>query len=219
MQQSVNETLTHCSCSGSSCHAQQQNSRIRLLQIITVTWMTIECGVSLFSAQRAHSPLLLAFGTDSFVELLSGGVVLWNALHFGQSRWSLSEQRAGKINGVLLFVLAATVVTISALSFIATEKPETSFLGMGITVAALLVMPLLSIYKRKAAVETGNVALAADSVQSATCAYLALITLAGLAVNALFHVPWIDSVAALGAVPILVVEGRRALRGESCGCC
>lgn len=219
MQQSANETLEHCSCSGETCRSQQQNSQIRILQIVTIAWMLMECGVSLFSAQRAHSPLLLAFGSDSLVELLSAGVVLWNALHIGETRWALSEQRAGRINGLLLFVLAAIVTGIALLSLFSSTKPETSFLGLIIAIAALLVMPILSLCKRNIAEQTGNIALAADSVQSATCAYLALITLGGLAVNAFFHIPWIDSVAALGAVPILIVEGRRALRGESCGCC
>jgi hypothetical protein len=56
-------------------------------------------------------------------------------------------------------------------------------------------------------------------VQSATCAYLAGITLAGLAINAVFHIAWIDSLAALAAVPILLWEGRSAWRGHTCACC
>jgi len=56
-------------------------------------------------------------------------------------------------------------------------------------------------------------------VQSATFAYLAAVTLAGLAINAIWHIHWVDSAAALLALPILVIEGRRALRSESCGCC
>jgi divalent metal cation (Fe/Co/Zn/Cd) transporter len=73
--------------------------------------------------------------------------------------------------------------------------------------------------KRKTARQTNDQALAADSVQSATCAYLAAITLMELATNAFWHIHWVDSAAALLALPILIVEGRRALRGESCGCC
>ena len=42
-----------------------------------------------------------------------------------------------------------------------------------------MVMPILSKAKRKAAFEADNRALAADAVQSATCAYLAAISLAG----------------------------------------
>ena len=63
-----------------------------------------------------------------------------------------------------------------------------------------------------------NRALAADAAQSATCAYLAAVTLAGLAAYAVWRVAWVDTAAALIAVPIIVVEGRRAWRGEGCGC-
>ncbi|WP_051979159.1 hypothetical protein [Edaphobacter aggregans] len=66
--------------------------------------------------------------------------------------------------------------------------------------------------------DTNSPVLSADAVQSATRAYLAALTIAGLAINALFHIHWVDSVAALAAVPILIIEGRRAMRGEGCGC-
>ena len=55
--------------------------------------------------------------------------------------------------------------------------------------------------------------LAADAVQSATCAYLALITLAGLAANAAFHIPWVDSLAALVAVRSSFMKGDRPGKG------
>jgi hypothetical protein len=53
-------------------------------------------------------------------------------------------------------------------------------------------------------------------VQSATCAYLAGITLAGLFLNALLHIRWIDPAAALVAVPVICLEGKKALQGEEC---
>ena len=90
---------------------------------------------------------------------------------------------------------------------------------MAITLAALVVMPVLAWAKRSTARQTNSRALAADAVQSATCAYLAAITLAGLAIIARWHIHWVDSAAALLALPILIVEGRRGLRGESCGSC
>jgi divalent metal cation (Fe/Co/Zn/Cd) transporter len=80
-------------------------------------------------------------------------------------------------------------------------------------------MPALAWLKRREARRTGNTALAADAVQSATCAYLAGVTLAGLTVNAIFHIPWFDYLAALLALPILLKEGRDTWRGKSCGCC
>jgi divalent metal cation (Fe/Co/Zn/Cd) transporter len=80
-------------------------------------------------------------------------------------------------------------------------------------------MPGLASFKRRTANVTGSRALGADAVQSATSAYLAAITLAGLDLNALFQIHSVDSAAALAALPILVIVGRRAMRGESCGCC
>ena len=41
------------------------------LQGITLAWMLVEFGVAAYAAATAHSPALLAFGSDSLVELLS----------------------------------------------------------------------------------------------------------------------------------------------------
>lgn len=185
------------------------------LQLITIGWMLLECIVSLVSAKAACSPSLLAFGSDSLVELLSATVVLLQFMPFVR----LNSVRASKAAGVLLYVLAGIVVLISVLGWITGARPETSLSGIGITAAALVVMPVLAWRKRSIARRTGNTALAADAVQSATCAYLAAITLAALAANAMLHVPWLDSAAALVAVPFLIKEAKAAMRGEGCACC
>jgi len=185
------------------------------LQGITLIWMLVECGLSLYAAAAAHSPALLAFGSDSFVELLSAGVVLLQFL----PQASISERKAARAAGALLFVLALVVCVMAIASLALRLRPETSRLGIGITLAALIVMPILAKLKREEAHRSNNAALAADAVQSATCAYLAVIAVAGLAINALFHISWFDSLAALMAIPLLLKEGRAAWQGEACGCC
>jgi divalent metal cation (Fe/Co/Zn/Cd) transporter len=87
-----------------------------------------------------------------------------------------------------------------------------------VTAIALVAMPALAWLKRREARRIDNRALAADATQSATCAYLAGVTLAGLVAFAVWQVRWVDTVAALAAVPIVIVEGRRAWRGEGCRC-
>jgi hypothetical protein len=185
------------------------------LQGVTLAWMLVEFGVSAYAAMTAHSPAMLAFGSDSLVELLSATVVLLQWI----PKISISERRAHRIAGVLLFVLASVVAVISVGSLAIRLRPETSPAGMGITIAALIAMPVLATLKRREARSSKNVALAADAVQSATCAYIALITLTGLAVNAAFHIVWFDPVAALVAIPILIKEGKSAWQGHGCGCC
>ena len=116
-------------------------------------------------------------------------------------------------------MLACVVAVSAALALTRGVHAETSFAGIAITSAALVGMPILARKKRAAARAINNRALAADAVQSDTCAYLAAVTLLGLGANAVFHISWVDSCAALVAIPILVIEGRRAMRGETCGCC
>ena len=185
------------------------------LQGITLAWMLVECGVSIYAAKAARSPALLAFGSDSFVELLSASLVLAQFI----PGVAIAERRTSRLAGGLLFLLALIVAATAVVSLALRVKPETSVAGMAITIAALIAMPWLAWLKRREARRSGNIALAADAVQSATCAYLALITLVGLAVNAVFHIAWMDSLAALVAVPILIKEGRSAWRGQGCGCC
>lgn len=198
-----------CACGAVSGKMKQH---IRRLQVITLLWMTAECVIALVAAWRARSPVLLAFGADSFVELMSALVVLLQFV----PRFALSEVRASRLAGILLFILAGVIVFASGFALWQDVHPETSWMGIGVAVAALIVMPMLSSAKRRAGRTTGNVALGADAVQSATCAYLAAITLAGLALNAILHVRWIDPAAALVAVPVICMEGRKALRGDSC---
>jgi divalent metal cation (Fe/Co/Zn/Cd) transporter len=198
-----------------ACAPVRRSNTVLWLQVVTLAWMLIECGASLWAAADAHSTAMLAFGSDSLVELLSATVVLLQYL----SPASISQRTAGRIAAVLLFVLALIVASTALLSLLFHLRPKTSPLGMIVTTCALIAMPVLAWLKRREARRTNNVALAADAVQSATCAYLALITLAGLAANATFHIPWFDSLAALLAVPILLSEGRSAWQGHSCGCC
>jgi divalent metal cation (Fe/Co/Zn/Cd) transporter len=207
---------SHAGCESpchNSCAAPPPLSRqLAWLQGITLVWMTLECAASLWAAHQAHSVALLAFGADSLIELFSGAVVLLQFL----PRFPLKKAHADRSAAILLFLLAVTVVSIAVLSY--RVPKQTSLLGMAITALALVAMPVLAWLKRRQARVLHSRALAADATQSATCAYLAAVTLAGLVAFALWRVAWVDTVAALAAVPILLVEGRRSWRGESCGC-
>ena len=198
-----------------TARAPKPRAAVLWLQGVTLAWMLVEFVVSVYAAVTAHSPAMLAFGSDSLVELLSATVVVLQWI----PGMSIPERRASRAAGVLLFVLAFVVAAIAIASLALRLRPEASRAGIAITVAALIAMPVLAALKRREARHSKNVALAADAVQSATCAYLALITLAGLAVNAAFHIAWFDSMAALAAIPILVKEGRSAWQGHACGCC
>jgi divalent metal cation (Fe/Co/Zn/Cd) transporter len=196
---------------------QDITRRIQRIQAITIVWMSVEASVALSTAWIARSPVLLAFGGDSAIELLSAVVVLWRFRSHAVSEYA--ERRASRIAGALLFVLAAYVVTVSALTLLRYSEPRPTYLGIAILIAAAAIMPWLAKEKRRLSSATGSAALRADSAQSALCAYLSLIALVGLGVNAIWRVAWADPVAALVVTPLIVWEGREAMRGKSCGCC
>jgi divalent metal cation (Fe/Co/Zn/Cd) transporter len=191
--------------------------RIRSLQVVTIAWMSVEAVVSLFCAWRAHSPALLAFGGDSAVELLSAVVVLWRfrvtSAHEG------AERLAARVAGALLFALAAYVALASVMSLLGYAEPKPTFIGIVVLLVAAIAMPWLAREKRRLSAITGSAALRADAAESALCAYLSVIVLLGLGVNAIWHLRWADPVAALVILPVMIWEGREAMRGKPCGCC
>jgi divalent metal cation (Fe/Co/Zn/Cd) transporter len=197
---------------GSPDHAQQ----IRQVQVFTIVWMLVEVLVSLFSAWRAHSPALFAFGGDSVIELASAVVVLWRFR--SGAACEIKEGRAARIAGTLLFVLAACVAMVSAVSLRGYREPKASVTGIVILLLAATVMPLLARAKRKLSTVTGSAALRADAAESAVCAYLSVVALLGVGVNTVWHLSWADPVAALVIVPLIVWEGSEAMRGKPCSC-
>ncbi len=179
--------------------------------------MSVEAAVSFFAAWRASSPALLAFGGDSAIELFSAVVVLWRFR--ARDAHEDAERRAARVAGALLFALAAYVVITSVASLLGYSEPKLTILGIAVLIAAAVVMPWLAREKRRLSGPTGSAALRADAAQSALCAYLSLIALAGLAINAIWHVKWADPIAALVVLPLILWEGREAIRGKTCNCC
>ena len=67
--------MSDTAAQGETC-AARPSPVVFWLQGFTLLWMLAECGLSLLAAAVARSPAMLAFGSDSFVELLSAGIVL-----------------------------------------------------------------------------------------------------------------------------------------------
>lgn len=96
-----------------------------------------------------------------------------------------------------LFALAVYIVADSAFAFITKTQPEASWWGVGLAVAAAIIMPLLWQGKLRVAKRIGSAALKADAACSVTCAYMSLALLVGLLLNRLFGWWWADPLAAL----------------------
>jgi divalent metal cation (Fe/Co/Zn/Cd) transporter len=195
-----------------SSELSENSRRILRLQVLTMAWMTLEAVVSLGAAWNSHSPSLFAFGGDSLVELLSAAVVFW------RFRFDLREARAARIAGALLFILAGLVALTSVMNFLGYREAQRSFVGIGILLAAAVGMPWLAARKRQLAAITSSAALKADAAESALCACMAWIALAGLAVNAIWGKSWADPLAALALTPFMLREGWKVSHSSQLCC-
>lgn len=191
--------------------------RGRTLEYLTIGWNLIEALVSILAGVVAGSASLLGFGVDSLIESASAFTLLWRLREGeeGQER----EKMALKLVGISFLILAAYIAFEALDSLISVEPPEVSYAGIAIASLSLIVMPILARAKRNVAADLNSRAMKADSRQTDICAYLSLILLVGLGLNALFGWWWADSVAALIMTPIIVKEGIEALRGENCDDC
>lgn len=194
---------------------QREQLRVgRQLEYFTLGWNLTEAAVALGAGVFAGSIALVGFGIDSLIESLSGGILLWR-LQRAQTH-EKRERPALMLVGISFFLLALYVAVESATSLLRREHPETSIVGIVLSVVSLIAMPLLARAKRRVAERLESRALYADSRQTDICAYLSAILLGGLLLNALFGWWWADPIAALWMVPLILYEGIKAVRGRSC---
>lgn len=196
------------------------------IETITLLWMIVEASIAIIAGFATHSVSLQGFGIDSIIELITGGVLLWRLLaeQRGGSTESIkqAERLAAWITAISLFALALYIIGDGTLAVLTQSHPEASWWGLGLAIAAVIVMPVLWQGKLRVAKHIGSAALKADAMCSVTCAYMSVALLVGLALNALFGWWWADPLAALALVYFIVREGQEALHeartGETCAC-
>ncbi|MDI6853842.1 MAG: cation transporter [Deltaproteobacteria bacterium] len=197
--------------------------RALLLAYLTVGYNILEGVVAICAGYLAGSIALVGFGLDSFVESLSGGVMIWRFRpHPGRTSEEEErlEKKAVKLVGYTFFILAAYVLYESVEKLWFQEAPSPSLLGIVIATVSLILMPALFYYKYSLGRSLGSASLMADSKQTLACALLSLALLVGLGLNYLYGVWQADPVIGLLIVVLLVREGCEALKEEKlCTCC
>jgi divalent metal cation (Fe/Co/Zn/Cd) transporter len=191
--------------------------RGRHLEILTILWAGFEAVVALITAFKANSLSLTGFGVDSLIEMVSGAALLWRLSHeMDHHRRHRAERISLQIAGTCLLMLGTYVLIEASANLWNRRSSETTWAGIVITAAALILMPLLAQAKRTVGRALNSEAMMTDAKQTDFCMYQAAIVLFGLMVHAIFGIGWADSAAALVLVPLLVRAGIVSLRGEPC---
>lgn len=216
-------TKDHCAdgCSSSTAAPvrdagwQRAAHQARLLSWLSLGYMAAEGAVAIIAAITASSVALLGFGLDSVIEGLASVIIVWR---FTGTRTlsETAEARAHKAVAVTFFLLAPYIAYDAVSTLIAGTKAETSWLGIGLSIASLIVMPLLGIAKKRLGARLDSGATSGEGEQNLLCAYLAAAVLIGLLANTLFGWWWLDPVVGLGIAGLAVWEGVEAWRGEDC---
>jgi divalent metal cation (Fe/Co/Zn/Cd) transporter len=192
------------------------------LTLLTIGWMLVEGGVSLWLGARSRSLLLEAFGIDSVIELISAFVVLWWLVaesRHGEAHGLAVERRAAKATAALLGGLCVYIAATALWALThhpATDTHESAW-GIVIGIVAKIGMPLLAAAKIRVADRLGSRALRADAMEAITCGYLSVALVVGLAISRVTGWPQVDALASLAIIPLLVKEAREAWTGE-CQC-
>ena len=189
------------------------------LEYLTVGWNIAEGLIAVVAGVAAGSIALVGFGVDSFVETISGSILLWRLRaesggRMDEDRLEQVERRAERLVGVSFVILAAYVGFEAIRNLADQQHAAPSPVGIVLTAVSIAVMLWLARAKRETGEALASRALIADSHQTYACWYLSVTTLAGLALNAAFGLWWADPVAALVIAVFLVREAREAWQGE-----
>lgn len=209
-----------------SVQAMQVKKGINI-EIVSILWMIIEAAVAIGAGVAAHSLALTAFGADSIIELVAGGILLWRlyveAGGASLERVKQAEKRAAWVVGVALLALAVYIVGMAGYDLWTRTGSKSSMLGLGLAIASGIIMPYLSRAKKAIGTQIGSKALRADGSCSIVCAYMAWTLIVGLILTALVGWWWLNALAGLALVYFVVKEGIEAIqeaRGveDACGC-
>jgi divalent metal cation (Fe/Co/Zn/Cd) transporter len=192
--------------------------RTRWLAWVGLGWHLVEAAVAIAAGVVAGSVALVGFGADSLIEAAAGVVVLW-LMGGARSSSPSAERRAQQLIAASFVVLAAYVGVESVRDLVGGHRPDASWVGIGLSVVTLATMPPLAAAKRRVGQRLGSSATMSESRQTLVCAYLSAALLVGLVGNAALGWWWADPLVALAIAAVALREGRRAWRGDACGCC
>ena len=186
------------------------------VEYASIAWMLVESLIAIGGGLTAGSLALLAFGGDSFVELISSYAVaahLRNLLRNpGATSKEIGSERVERFTTLLLVSLIPMIALGGVYSYLSGINPEPSLAGIAVASGAALIMPALWFEKRRIGKEAKCRPLSIDAIESATCFLMSLDLLAGLLINYFLHMPWIDYAATAIILAFVAIEAAESLR-------
>ncbi len=196
-----------------------------VLALITIFYNILEGVVSVFFGIEGETLVLLGFGIDSFVEVISG-IGIWHMIRRirknNNETYDKFEKDALKVTGTAFYILTAGLIVTASINLYMGHKPETTLWGIIISLVSILSMWLLIHYKIKAGRQLNSQAILADANCTKACMYLSVVLFLSSLGYELTGIGGLDSLGAIAIAALSFREGREAFQKAkgnlTCGC-
>jgi divalent metal cation (Fe/Co/Zn/Cd) transporter len=183
---------------------------------VSMAAMVTEGVVGLWQGLAVGSIALTGWALASLPEALASAMVAWR--FSGARTLSTTAERRAQVGVAWSFWLTAPYLAADSIHHLLDEHhAETSMIGIALTAASLVAMPILGRAKHVLADRLGSAATAGEGTQNYLCGAQAGAVLVGLAVVAVWpSVWWFDPVIGLGIAAAAIWQGVKSWRGEDC---
>jgi hypothetical protein len=185
---------------------------------VSMAAMLAEGVIGLWQGLAVGSIALTGWALGSLPEALASAMVAWRF-----SGWRIlhetAERRAQRGVALSFWLTAPYIAAESVHHLFGEHHADVSVIGMALTAASLVLMPILGRAKHVLAVRLGSAATSGEGTQNYLCGAQAAAVLVGLAVTAGWPgFWWFDPVIGLGIAAAAIWQGVKSWRGEDCGC-
>lgn len=174
---------------------------------VTFVWNIFEVFITIGLGVAAGSIALVAFGTDSMVEVFASLVVVWHSRDLLVMEETGRTARSLRLISVAFVVLGIVLVAGAALRVFSGTVPDESPLGVIYLGATAVVMLALAVLKQQTGAALQSDPLRAEATVTYLDAFLALSVLLSLVLNAALEWWWADPAAAFLIAVIAFREG------------
>lgn len=195
------------------------------LAVFTILYNIAEGLISTYLGFEDESLALFGFGSDSFIEVISGLGIAHMILRIQNnpnSKRDDFERTALRITGVAFYILVFGLIITSIYNIYTGHKPLTTFWGIVISIISILIMWILVVWKRKVGNQLDSAPILADANCTMVCVYMSVILLVSSGIHELFGIAYIDSIGTLGLSYFAFKEGKecfeKAKSDKNCCC-
>lgn len=197
---------------------------VKWLAVFTIVYNIAEGLLSVYFGFRDETLALFGFGTDSFVEMISGFGILIMVLRMEKKADSSAmalEKTALKITGTGFYILATGLIAGAILNVYFKHKPDSTLWGILISAFSIAIMLWLYYAKLKTGQKLKSDPIIADARCTIVCIYMSVVLLISSLLFHWFGFGYFDSLGAIGLAWFSFREGQEAfekVKNNTCSC-